>query len=101
MDKVSYLQFCRYYKGEEKSPYKNDMQSLLWDYERIWIDLSVKKDNYLGKMLDDYLAAGLQSFEKADNTPATLKALLYNRYEHWTQGTSDGFKQWYKNVYIN
>lgn len=100
MDKKDYLQFCRYYKGEEKSPYKNDMQSLLWDYERIWIDLSLKKDDYLGKMLDDYLEAELQDFEKADDTPATLKALLYNRYEHWMQGDTDGFKQWYKKTYI-
>lgn len=100
MDNNVYLRFCRYYKGEKGSPYSNDMKSLLWDYERIWIDLSIKKDDYLGEMLDDYLAAGLKDFEKTDDTPITLKALLYNRYDHWGQGTPDSFKQWYKKEYI-
>ncbi len=28
----------------------------------------------------------------------TLKALLYNRYSHWNE--DDGFKKWYKEVYM-
>lgn len=104
MNIEGYLRFCRFYRGEEECPYKKGMRSLLWDYERIWIELSLNKDDTLGNLLDDYLRAGLSEFEMKDDTPITLKALLFDRYRHWLGGygkaDTEAFVQWYKNEYI-
>lgn len=100
MEKKDYLPFCRYYKGEKENPYKSGNKALFWDYERVWIDKSVdEKDDTLGDMLDEYIAYGLGEFEQMDNTPVTLKALLFNRYSHWMGCNTDGFKKWYKKEY--
>lgn len=82
MEREDYLHFCRYYRGENDSPYKSGIKPLLWDYERVWVEWSLNKDDSLGQMLTDYLRAGLRQFEVMDYTPVTLKALLYNRYDH-------------------
>lgn len=104
MDKKDFLPFCRYYKGEKENPYKSGNKALFWDYERVWIDLSVDKDEMLGNMLDEYIAAGLSEFEMRDGIPAALKALLFNRYGHWLGGyglieDAKGFKKFYLNEY--
>ena len=52
-------------------------------------------------MLEYYIRAGLSTFQMFDNTPITLKALLFNRYSHWTMGDIDGFKEWYLTAYRN
>lgn len=100
MEREDYLRFCRY-KGENDSPYKSGIDPLLWDYERAWVEWSLSRDNYLARMLTDYLNAGLRGFENMDNTPLTLKALLYNRYDHWNQVGPEGFKRWYREVYMS
>lgn len=50
--------------------------------------------------LHEYITAGLLDFEKYDDTPITLKALLFNRFGYWF---SDGlmemvepFKKYYQ-----
>lgn len=104
MNKEDYLRFCRFYKGESECPYRDGMKSLLWDYERIWIELSLNKDDALGNMLDDYLRAGLSEFEMQDDTPITMKALLFDRYRHWLGGygkiDAEAFKKWYADKYM-
>ena len=98
MEKKEYLPFCLYYKGEKECP--KDVKASFWEYEKKWIELSVKKDDSLGNMLNDYIAYGLSEFEQMDNTPITLKALLFNRYSHWQNCDIDGFKKWYNTEYI-
>ena len=34
--------------------------------------------------------------ERNDNIPASLKALLFNRFSHWSGCDTEGFKRWYK-----
>lgn len=95
---------CRYYKGEERCP--NDTIGLFWDYERLWVEWTLEaQDNensdgtrLLRNMLRNYLGAGLKEFAKSDGVPIELKALLFNRFEHWNQ--SDGFRKWYLEQYI-
>ena len=104
MEKKDYLPFCRYYKGEKENPYKSGNKALFWDYERAWIESSIEKDDALGNMLDEYIAAGLSEFEMRDGIPATLKALLFNRYGHWLGGyglieDAKGFKKFYERYY--
>lgn len=97
MEKEDYLRFCKYYKGESECP--KDVKISFWEYEKKWIELSMQKDDSLGHMLDDYIAYGLREFEQMDNTPITLKSLLFNRYSHWEGCDIDDFKQWYKKEY--
>lgn len=104
MNKKDYLPFCRYYKGESKNPHEKGNSSLFWLYEKIWIEYSANKDDKLGDMLDEYIAANLSEFEMYDNTPATLKALLFNRYRHWLGGygliqDAEAFKKFYLSDY--
>ncbi|WP_288910160.1 hypothetical protein [uncultured Bacteroides sp.] len=104
MEKNNYLPFCRYYKGEEENPYKNGDKNLFWFYEEKWIALSINKDDILGDMLDEYISAGLSEFNMMDDTPITLKALLFNRYCHWCGGyglieDAKAFKKFYLNSY--
>ena len=100
MKKEDLTKLCRYYKGEKENPYKNGNKALFWDYERVWIDLSVDKDEMLGNMLDEYISAGLSEFEMQDDTPVALKALLYNRFCHWQMADTASFKKWYCDTYL-
>lgn len=98
------MDFCRYYKGEEHCPYEGGEDALFWGYEQKWIELTLAKSDYLGEMLDDYLSAGLEDFAFQDETPITLKAILFNRYCHWNGGyglTEDAkaFQLFYHNTY--
>lgn len=109
MDKKDYLQFCRYYKGEETNPYEGkDMnKATLWFYESAWLhemqeiqqDEKKEKEHTLFTYMDEYVNYGLSDFEMQDDTPASLKALLFNRYSHWNSADIDGFKKWYKSIY--
>ena len=70
-----------------------------WRYECFWVD---EFDNENTKHLSEankYYANDLKDFEPNDGTPIELKALLWNRYEHWTSGRLEDFKQWYLKHY--
>lgn len=102
MNRNDYLKFCRYYHGEKECPYKGD-KALFWGYELAWIEMSLSKDDALGNMLEEYIRAGLGQFEMQDDTPATLKAVLFNRFCHWRSGSmlenAEPFKEFYISEY--
>ena len=96
------LKVCKYYKGEDKRPAsKNEM---FWNYEQAWVNLRMDEDSdLLHAYLNDYDNAGLLDFEQNDGTPATLKALLFNRFCYWSSGTMldcvEPFKEFYTKHY--
>ena len=55
-----------------------------------------------GRLLDDYLSAGLRTFNMYDDTPVTLKALLFNSFMQQAEGMArvEDFKSWYDRFYI-
>ena len=55
-----------------------------------------------GMQLEEYLRAGLRTFNMYDDTPLTLKAVLYNRFMQQAEGmaTAEDFKRWYDRFYI-
>ena len=101
MSKEDLIKFCRYFKGEAERPKD---APFWWGYEQIWVELSLnsKEGNanfhLMGEYLDNYLRAGLRTFCDNDDTPATMKALLYDRYTHFG-GDAKSFKEWYINEY--
>ena len=73
--------------------------STLWDYERFWVEEYDKENRRLLFESIRYFVTDLQGFETDDGTPIDLKALLWNRYEHWTSSTLESFKEWYRKYY--
>lgn len=102
MKKDDLLRFCRYYRGESRNPFTNDgTRALLWDYERSWVSDNLKEGDF-SDYLNDYIAVGLQDFSKYDDTPVTLKAVLFNRYAktaYTMQDAVPGFKEFYQKYY--
>lgn len=97
------IPMCRYYKGEEDCPSElKENKSLLWSYERTWVeDMSQSYTNGddWRKTYEEY---HLETFAKKHNIPATLTGLLFNRYMHWGSGheTTEGFIQWMEDNYL-
>ena len=105
------IDLCRYYKGEDNNPFegKDQNKAMFWFYEKYWVEqtLKIEKEGenshavkYIGEMISDYQNAGLWNFEVFDHVPLALKALLFNRYNHWNIGGTDGFKEFYLKEYI-
>ena len=114
------LDFCGYYNGEEENPFNERLQQnersnsrisselehqlnisrMFWYYEECWVKFTLNMEcgfSYCG----EYLRNQLEDFLKDNGTPMTLKALLHNRFFHWSGGydTVEGFKQWYIDNY--
>ncbi len=94
------LAMCRYYRGEQASPYNEQNKSMLWFYERCWVN--VKSETLLSEYIFEYRAAGLSEFCNTDNIPISLKALLFNRYSKTALSLRDAaepFKRFYFKYY--
>lgn len=106
MKQTELIAACRYYKGEKKDPYdkKDPNKSMLWTLERSWtFDTSSSSEagdltEIQSEMLSYYIRAGLRTFEQYDDTPLTLKALLFYKYSDGIANAED-FKKFYLKYY--
>ena len=106
MTKEELILDCRYYNGEDEVPDTLPKgKEIFWDYERVWIKWilegfgQLQKDiNYFSEVYDlPHL------LPESDGTPLGLKALLFNRYDHWVgfrSGTREDYAQEFKNWYL-
>ncbi len=86
--KEFYLKQLKYYKGEEKSPYKDHDRSLLWFYESAWFFDSIRGNNsMLEEYISYYLYAGLSDLP--GDVPIGYKALLFNAYRKGSMSSVD------------
>ena len=99
------LSCCRYYKGIEIIDHSEgcNNNARFAGYEKKWMEWRVSREqsdyDYMVDIVVEYIIAGLMMFEEHDIAPISLKALLYNRYCHWSYSpTRDDFKGFY---YIN
>ena len=102
MDKKDLLKFCRYYKGEDDCPFKEQNKTMLWFYERAWMFDMLRDSDNLSTCIDEYIRFGLGLFEQFDDVPLSLKALLFNRYARTSQSMAEAvepFKKFYKEYY--
>lgn len=100
MQQSEKLTICRYYRGEQTSPYSEQNKSMLWFYERCWVN--EKNGGLLSEYIFEYRAAGLSEFCNSDNIPISLKALLFNRYSKtaWSlRDAAEPFKKFYLKYY--
>ena len=60
-----------------------------------------KEDPDFSRLLDEYIDAGLAKFNNYDDTPITLKAVLFNRFMQQAEGLAkpNDFKHWYDTFY--
>jgi len=102
---------CRYFNDEKEAPDSiPENKKMFWDYERAWVyefymwgeDHAFRKDVLHFTELYD-----LPNLIPEDDAPISLKALLFNRYDHWIgfQGGSreeyaQQFKEWYLRDYV-
>jgi len=82
--KKELIKQCRYYKGEEESPYEGVDQDkdMLWFYESHWVMSGTNED-----MVSDY--HGLHISTDNISIPTSLKALLFNRFAKGYQSTQE------------
>lgn len=102
MGKTYLLTLCRYYKGEEHNPFRDQNKSMLWSYERAWVYDMLNDSDSLSSAIDDYIRVGLGLFEQFDKIPLTLKALLFSRYARTSNSIAEAvepFKRFYKEYY--
>ncbi|MDD6688062.1 hypothetical protein, partial [Sodaliphilus pleomorphus] len=78
MKREDAVKLCRYYHGEKECKLKEQTDIMFWEYERVWVDETLKENDtsFFSEMLSLYIVIGLKDFEKFDDTPITLKALL-------------------------
>lgn len=102
-DKKSLIKFCRYYKGETDTELTGN-DGMFWNCERVWVEDTIKQSSTITSALNDYLSVGLRTFEMYDDTPATLKAALFNRFAKYFSGSifeaATAFKVFYNEQYI-
>ncbi len=98
--KEELIGFCRYYKGEEESPYQDEV-SFYWAVEMAWVSF-VENGNSFSQMLPEYIASGLDEI-LIDNIPRSLKATLFNRFCQYSSGglhhSSKEFQREYQRFY--
>lgn len=98
------IALCLYYKGEDECPFKDENKIWFWRYESWWYEQTALSNDAgcerISPFLDEYLQAGLSGFEPYDNTPITLKAVLFNRYCKYAERVDiEGFKRFYLDEY--
>ena len=94
---------CRYYNGESEPPEETD--SLMWGYEEAWVRMVLENNPIPQNCLDYYTKRydlpSMLPYEE-DGTPLGIKAILWNRLDHWSYYTADAddFKNWYRREYV-
>ena len=101
---------CRYYNGEDEVPDSlPEGKAIFWDYERVWTGWVLEGCDRLQININHYSKVyDLPNLlPESDGTPLGLKALLFNRYEHWNcfmggsiEKYAQRFKEWYFDQYV-
>lgn len=96
LSETTLLKFCRYYKGPGT---END--NLMTEYEHRWIQDVLEHNLKATEYVEPSDLHELEIFNPGDGVPLTLKALLFNRWCHWSSyATINQFKHWYLKSYL-
>lgn len=108
MDRNDCIKHCRYYTGSAENTF-SDNESFFWFWEKKWVEFSEvayssnRDSEPLRIMINEYIDARLISFEQMDDTPITLKALLFNQFCHHADLSlidgAEAFKTFYVHEY--
>lgn len=94
-----FLPYCRYYDGVDV---ENASDKLYAEYEQVWVRSQIADCDFIRGLIDEYVAYGQEFFNMGDGVPISLKALLWNRYNHWGGIPTDreSFRNWYRKEYL-
>ena len=68
-------------------------------YEPCWVRFHFDKEEYLLNETLNYIRDGLGDFCANDGVPISMKAVFYNRFQHWGWcETPDTFRRWYESI---
>ncbi len=103
MDKNELISFCRFFKENTDKP-EDPNKQMFYLCEQWWVETNqLPKEQMVDRLsqyMDDYMNAGLSSFNAYDGIPITLKAILFNRYCQYNDRVDiDGFKALYNSEY--
>lgn len=98
MSEKDYIKSCRYYNGEQEAPSGTD--ATMWYVEKVWVRMSVEGGDAIASILDAYLDAGLRTFCQYDDTPATLKAVLFNSFAKYHSGGPQSAAREFRKFYL-
>lgn len=95
------IQLCRYYKGEDKCPYKDsDPRYTAWRIEYLWVSDYDSGAEHVQNCIEDYVSMGLSEYRMTDGVPVALKAFLMNRYFQYLEYEDvNAFKKFYEELY--
>ena len=100
MQSQDLLQYCKYYKGESRNPFQDKTLALIWEAENYWAHAGETNNvETLTNYLQEYFQAGLAEVGINDDTPITLKALLYIRYRQQQGLTPAEVKEAFSSFY--
>lgn len=103
-ENTALLHYTRYYKGEKQCP-EFCPHPNIWSYEKIWVENEEERAEDHPRVLE-YKRYVLPFYNEEDGIPLSLKALLYNRYTHWSSGSCTiedevrGFKEFLRENYL-
>jgi hypothetical protein len=103
--KQDLIEQCRYYNGETELPKSLPQEyALMWDYESVWVKCELEQNEMLTVFKEGIIEYHLET-KRDDQTPLTLKALLFNRYLHWggyapIEEELKNFEVWYEEHYL-
>ena len=94
MKKEDAIKLCRYLN---KNIAGDADVRLFVTCETIWVERMTDDDYSFADLLEDYFTAGLREFEQMDDTPITLKAVLFNRFcQYYDRIDVEAFRQFYE-----
>lgn len=102
MNRNELVNLCRYYKGEQESPFAfADPRFTAWRIEALWVVAATNQAEMLNFCVEDYIRHGLAGFQDKDGVPISLKAFLMNRlFQYAEREDVEDFKQFYLNHYL-
>lgn len=93
-EKEKLLSFCRYYRGEDKPPYRGRKDGY-WAVERAWVRDMIDESESLSEATDTFIYSPVYEETKGSGVPLGILAYLYAYYgKHDEMGHTDGFLEY-------
>lgn len=88
MNKEDLIKKCKYYKGEAKKP--SGVDDWAWNAEKDYVEGTLEGYDFFPEQ--DWYAnsIGALGYQRNENTPLHLRALLWSRYSKFNEGGTNG-----------
>lgn len=91
MKKEDLIKQCRYYKGQEESPFNNADMDYYWDLERVWVE-------HDGQIEGERAIYEYYNGKKFPGIPYTLVITMWTSYAKWSYLDEESLKGFYSMI---